>query len=358
MKIAVALTDQSFTRTKSMGIFNVSMGLTRGLMKHPEVTELHILGNDECAAAFSDCPPHVHLHLMNKPVPRRFERVWWDQFGLPATVRRIAPDWLLLPKGFPPLFPCLGKTKIACYIHDVGWEYYTNRPAHERRQAFPLHEYLYFKNLSLHAMRTADLVLTHTQFNCDRIRHYVPSACATRIGIGFDTPPHPQQESSCTDILTYASTFPHKRLERTIARLNAWLSQRSDHSNIRIHIVGSLPANYQLPNNNWVHHPRLPFPELCELMRQKCRMAVYMSDYESFGMPPVECLLNGLPCITSDLPGPRENIPAQYLVLNDDEPAFIHTANACYNGELPFCCPTFPTWAEVTNSCVKALKNA
>ena len=148
MKIAIVLTDQSFLRTKSMGIFNVSMGLTKGLMQHPEVSELHILGNNECGDTFRDCPPHVHLHLMDKPVPRRFERVWWDQFGLSAAVRKIKPDWLILPKGFPPLFPCLGKTKLACYVHDVGWEYYEHCTAAERNKAFPPHEYIYFKNLS------------------------------------------------------------------------------------------------------------------------------------------------------------------------------------------------------------------
>lgn len=341
-----------------MGIFNVSMGLTKGLINHPEVSELHILGNNECGKTFADCPPHVHLHLMDKPVPRRFARVWWDQFGLSAAVRKIAPDWLILPKGFPPLFPCLGKTKLACYVHDVGWEYYEHCTAAERNKAFPLHEYIYFKNLSLHAMRTADIVLTHTEFNAGRIRSYVPSAKVQRIGIGFDSAPITPHSEKTYHILTFASTFPHKRLERCISRIENWLSQRSDKHNIKVHIVGSLPHNFELPGSNWVHHPRLPLSSLYKLAREKCRMAVYLSDYESFGMPPVECLLNGVPCITSDLPGPRENVPEQYLVPNDDEAAFIRTANACYDGMLPFICPTYPTWQEVTEACVQALKQA
>ena len=69
MKLLLALTDQSFTATKSVGIFNVSMGLARGLMQAPGVSELHLLGNNECAAHFTNLPPHVHLHLADKQKP-------------------------------------------------------------------------------------------------------------------------------------------------------------------------------------------------------------------------------------------------------------------------------------------------
>lgn len=356
MKVAIALTDQSFLRTKSMGIFNVSMGLAKGLMKCPEVTELHILGNDECGDTFADCPPHVHLHLLDKPVPRRFSRVWWDQFGLSAYVRRLRPDWLILPKGFPPFFPCLGKTKLACYIHDVGWEYYENKPAELRDKAFPRHELIYFRKLSLHAMKIADVVLTHSQFNQSRFLVYEPNAKIARIGIGFDAPRQtPTDRKSRKDILTYASTFPHKRMDLLVRRISSWLEQRDDKDNIRVHIVGSLPAGFVLPSSNWIHHPRLPYSELMELVRAQCRMTVYLSDYESYGMPPIESLSNGVPCIASDLGGMHENLPPQYLFSNDDEAAFIRTANANYDGTVPLSCPDFPDWDEVCRRCVQAL---
>lgn len=355
MKIAIALTDQSFQRTKSMGIFNVSMGLTKGLMNHPAVTELHILGNNECKDAFSDCPPHVHLHLLDKPVPRRFGRVWWDQFGLSAVVRKIAPDWLILPKGVPPFFPLLGKTKMACYVHDVMWEHYERRSPSDRAKAFPLHEFIYFKNLSLHAMKTADVVLTHTKFNQERILSYVPESEICRIGIGFDSLTNLPEKSHKTDILAYASTFPHKRVDLTISRISAWQAQRNERHDIRVHLVGSLPEGFTLPGSEWIHHQRIPYTELCRLLQRSCRFAVYFSDYESYGMPPVECLLNGVPCLASDIPPIRENLPEKYLVPNDDEKAFIDKANDVYDGKIPFECPTYPTWAEVTDRCVRAL---
>lgn len=358
MKVLIALTDQSFLRTKSMGIFNISMGLTRGLMNSPEITELHILGNNECREAFADVPPHVHLHLLDMPVPRRFKRVWWDQFGLSAAIRRIAPDWAILPKGFAPFFPNLGKTKLACYVHDTSWEYFGKLPAAQRKGAFPWYELPYFITLSLRTMRKSALVLTHSAFNVGRIHHYVPTAHVARIGIGFDDePPAHISMDGKLDILTYASPYPHKCTRETVDYIQAWLDQRADACNIRVHIVGSLPESLALPSKNWVFYNRMPYPELMHLLRTKCRMAVYISKYESFGMPPVECLLNGVPCIASDFPSIRENIPAQYIFNLNSKPDFICTANETYDELNPFCCPAYPTWNEVAQRCVQAMQN-
>ena len=355
MKVVIALTDQSFLRTKSKGIFNVSMGLTRGLMSCPEISELHVLGNNELGGLFADCPPHVHLHLMDKPVPRRFARVWWDQFGVSAAIRKIAPDWAIFPKGFPPYFPLLGKTKLACYVHDVMWEHYAQRSFADRQKAFPIHELVYFKNLSLRAMRMADVVLTHTQFNAERILAYVPQARINRIGIGFERSSVLERASDAKDVLTYASFFPHKRLDLVLQRVDSWLRQRADGDRIRVHLVGSMPHDISLPDSRWIHHDRIPYNKLCELMQTECRMGIYFSDYESYGMPPVESFRNGVPCIASDIPPIRENIPEQYLFSNDDEQAFYTVANRVYDAAEP-CVPLeLMSWNQVAERCVKAL---
>ena len=326
-------------------------------MECPDVSELHILGNEECRNEFVDCPSHVHIHFADKPVPRRFARVWWDQVAVSNAVRKINPDWMIFPKGFPPYFFRMGKTRVASYIHDVGWEYYRDKAFSERKKAFPLVEWLYFTRLSVRAMKKSDLVLTHTAFNETRIQAYAPGTKVARIGIGFEgynSTSVPIEKRK--DVLTYASTFPHKRMELEIERLNSWYLQRPDAADIRIHLVGSKPDGLLLPGDYWLHHQRMPLLQLMELLRSKCRMSVYFSDYESFGMPPVESMLNGIPCVTSDLPGPRENVPSQYLFKNADEGDFIAKANAAYDGVNPFVCPEFPTWNEVARRCVAAMK--
>lgn len=353
MKLLLTLTDQSFAATKSVGIFNVSMGLARGLMTCPGIKELHILGNNECTAAFQHCPDHVHLHELTRPVPRRFGRVFWDQFGLPAAIRRIKPDWAILPKGYPPFFPCLGKTKLACYLHDVIWEHYESL-GRSADSPFPAHELAYFRTLSLRALTASDLVLTSTQFNKSRYLSYAPKANVGVVGIGFDAepctlPPHG------TDILFFASAFPHKLTGLGIQRMQAWLQQQPDADTIRIHVIGALPSHTTLPDARWIHHGRIPQEELQSLMTTTCRVAVYFSAYEGFGMPPVECLRAGLPCVASDIPPIRENIPATYLFDNADEAAFIRTMNAAYAATTVSQCPSYPSWAQVAQRCIDAM---
>lgn len=358
MRIAIALTDQSFLRTKSMGIFNVSMGLTRGLMHCPEVRELHILGNTECKGVFEDCPPHVHLHLLDKPVPRRFSRVWWDQVGLSAVVRKISPDWLILPKGFPPFFPCLGKTKLACYVHDVIWEYYEEL-SKKKMNPFPWYENIYFRLLGKRALSCADMVLTSTRFNAGRFVFHVPAANVEVVGIGFhdeEQKVHPEKRGK--DLLFYASTFPHKLTTLGIERMYAWLAQRKNSSEIKIHIIGSLPEGVELTESFWIQHGRIPHWELERLHCRDCCCAVYFSAYEGYGMPPVESLRKGIPCVASDIPPIRENVPPQFLFDNSDESNFVAVLNEAYDRVDVPVCPTYPTWKEVAERCIRALKKA
>lgn len=356
MKLLISLTDQSFAATKSVGIFNVSMGLTHGLMQCPQVQELHILGNNECIETFANCPPHVHLHELQRSVPKRFGRIIWDQFSLPAAIRKISPDWVLLPKGFPPFFPCIGRTKLACFLHDVIWEYYQQLPKNAA-SPFPPHELVYFRALAKRALSAADVVLTSTQFNKARYKTYAPQAHVKVVGLGFDTPPMPQLHRG-DDILFFASPFPHKLTALGVLRLQAWLRQHPHAQHLRIHTVGTLPPDTVLTDARWVHHGRIPHESLRKLMTETCRLAVYFSAYEGFGMPPVECLLMGLPCVASDIPPIRENIPAEYLFDNNDEQAFIRTMTAAYQAASPPPCLSFPTWNEVANRCVQAMLQA
>lgn len=353
MRCAISLTDQSFVSTKSVGIFNVSLGLARGLMHCPEISELHVLGNEECASAFADAPPHVRLHFTGRPVPRRFGRIWWDQAGLPAALRRIAPDWAILPKGFPPYFPRLGSVKLACYVHDVIWEYYAR--IRHAESPFPWHEKAYFRTLGLRALRIADLVLTSTRFNAGRFRAHVPRARTAVVGIGFDSPAEPVPQPRGEDVLFYASPYPHKLTGLGVERLEAWLAKRANAGKLRIHVIGNLPRGVQLLHPAWVKHGRLPREALARLLREKCRVSVYFSAYEGFGMPPVESLLSGIPCVASGIPPIRENVPTRYLFDNESAESFIRCMDSAYGSDSSPEIPHFPDWKEVAQRCVNAM---
>lgn len=356
LKVLISLTDQSFRATKSVGIYNVSIGLAKGLAQCTDVTELHILANREIAPLLAGMPPHVHLHLADKPVPVRYGRLWWDQVGISRAVREIQPDWALLPKGVPPFFPRMGRTKLACYVHDVNWEYYA-KLGKGTPNSLPRSQHLYFKSLLLRALRISDLVLTSTQFNRSRYLSYEPRAQTEVVGIGFDRKEHPFRHERGRDILFFSSPYPHKLTELGVQRVAAWLNQKGDvGKEIRVHVIGGQTPNFAFPDERWIPYGRLPETEMRRIMTQECRVAVYFSAYEGFGMPPVECLRAGIPCVASDLPPIRENIPIELLFNNEKEASFFTVMNHAYAlKELPQR-PSYPTWQGVAQRVVRALQ--
>lgn len=356
MKVLISLTDQSFSATKSVGIFNVSVGLARGLAHCQEISELHILLNQEIAPLFENMPPHVTLHLAEKKVPRRFGRLFWDQIGLPRAIRRLNPDWAILPKGVPPFRPALGKTKLACYVHDVNWEYYARLDG-ATANLLPRYQHIYFKSSLLHALKISDLVLTSTNFNRSRYLSYVPSANTQVVGIGFDTELAPFGTRAGRDILFFSSPYPHKLTALGVRYTAAWLAQREDGADIRVHVLGGMPNGVSLPDERWISYGRIPEKEMRALLTQKCRAATYFSAYEGFGMPPVECLRDGVPCVASSLPPIRENIPAELLFDNEDEASFISALNRAYTMTSMPNRPTYPTWETVAHRVARAMQS-
>lgn len=356
LKVLISLTDQSFRATKSVGIYNVSVGLAKGLARCEDVRELHILANEEIAPLFADMPPHVHIHLADKAVPVRYGRLWWDQAGISRAVREIQPDWALLPKGVPPFFPRMGKTKLACYVHDVNWEYYA-KLGKGTPNSLPRSQHLYFKSLLLRALRISDLVLTSTQFNKSRYLSYEPRAHTEVVGIGFDREEQPFLSERGRDILFFSSPYPHKLTELGVQRVSAWLNQLGEESKgIRVHVIGGQTPNFAFPDERWIPYGRLPETEMRRIMTRESRVAVYFSAYEGFGMPPVECLRAGIPCVASDLPPIRENIPAELLFNNDSEESFFAVMTRAYNMTDRPHRPHYPTWQDVARLVVTAMR--
>lgn len=355
LKLLISLTDQSFRATKSVGIYNVSIGLAKGLAQCEDISELHILANEEIAPLFADMPSHVHIHLADKAVPVRYGRLWWDQVGVSRMVREIQPDWALLPKGVPPFFPRMGKTKLACYVHDVNWEYYA-KLGKGTPNSLPHSQHLYFKSLLLRALRISDLVLTSTQFNKARYLSYESRAHTEVVGIGFDLPAEAFRSKRGRDILFFSSPYAHKLTDLGVKRVSAWLAKMGEKGlNIRVHVIGGQTPNFAFPDERWIPYGRLPETEMRRIMTQECRVAVYFSAYEGYGMPPVECLRAGIPCVASDLPPIRENIPADLLFDNEKEESFFSMMNHAYSLCKMQNRPDYPTWKEVAQRIVYAM---
>ncbi|MBI3182680.1 MAG: hypothetical protein HYZ28_11135 [Myxococcales bacterium] len=301
MDVTYSLADQSPATTKSMGILQVSLKLAEHLLGAPGLGHLHVLGNRHLAEWLPKSP-RLSISEHRLALGTRAGRVLWDQWRVYREARLRRSDWLLLPKGFASfLLPC--PVRLASYVHDTMHEYY--RAAHP--SGFPLAERRYFQASLRATLAHSDLVFTNSEFTREEVlgaaRRWKLSPPNVRTaGIGFDRPP--PSSATRSRIVALVSPLPHKRSDLTVEYLRRWQSQSGFDGSIDL--VGRLPPHVAVPEGGpWRLHDRPPDSHYRQLLSEAVALA-YFSEYEGFGMPPVEATLAGAAAVYSDLPATRE----------------------------------------------------
>ena len=324
MKICVSVADQSFSGAKSLGIYNVSLGIIRGLLQCDRVEELFVLTTPE-SAIDSDLmgvsPGKLHIVKTGCFAPRRAKRIIWDQSSVITEFNKIGCEWLLLPKGFPPLLRW-PRGKVCCYVHDDIQSFYRSMGWRH----FPLLETMYFRASLRKAIDFSDLIVTNSNFTLSEVKRLGRKRNAARVGIGFRSGLLDQTKSSSTNdkgILILLSSLPHKLTGQAIDWIDRWKKERG--SNLTVYGVGSLPESLEFPRDcDWKRFERLPAYEFEALWSKVCLLA-YFSAYEGYGMPPLESLERGIPCVASDIAPHRENISKRFLFSNESYESFAST---------------------------------
>jgi Glycosyl transferases group 1 len=300
--ITYSLAEQSFDRTKSVGIWNVSVDLLKALVQQPHCPPLTVLANGSIVEKLK-LPPTVRTELYNKASRGGFARIWWDQFGAYSAARRTGNQWLLLPKGFASfLRHC--PVSLAAFVHDVVQDHYDrNHPG-----AVPPLEATYFRRSFRATVLQAKVIFTPTEFTRAEIERVAgeqgwPLPRLVCCGEGFHTS-EPAPNTQRRDVIVNAHPFPQKLTRRAIEFLGRWHKENSLAETI--HWVGLFPKGLELPPMpGWQRRGRLPELEFRALMNQ-ARIVLYFSDYEGFGRPPVEAVLAGAASVFSDIPATRE----------------------------------------------------
>lgn len=303
LSLTYTLADQNPRTCKSIGILNLSLDLLRHLAAHPRVGGLTVLTNTPLAARVP-LPPRARVERHDRAIAGPLRRMLWDQFGLNARAAREPHEWLLLPKGFASFArrpPC----RLAAIVADAMLDHY----ARHHPRAMPRLERLYFTRSLQATLRRAAVVLTISRFTADEIRRLaaqwrIPCPELVPVGIGFQRPTAPPPAARDGTILALASRFPHKRTDlagRYLARYHERADRRAP-----VHWVGAWPADLPwIPLPGWQRHERLDEPDYRALLA-RCSVLLYVSEYEGFGMPPVEAALAGLAPVFSDIPALRE----------------------------------------------------
>jgi len=230
----------------------------------------------------------------------------WEQWSLSRALSRQCPDVLFAPGYTAPLAaPC----PTALSVHDMSFaahpEWFSFREGWRRR------------TMTAWSARRARVILTISMFSRDEIvRHIgVPAPKVRVIPLGAPPPIGKRSDGREPIILFVGSIFRRRRLDRLIAAFAQDVASRVAGS--RLEIVGDDRT-----------FPRLPLSDVLNqydpAIRQRVTVRSYVdeltlhdlyaramvfafpSEYEGFGLTPLEALSAGVPPVVLDTPTARE----------------------------------------------------
>jgi hypothetical protein len=302
LTLTYSIADQNFQQTKSVGILNLSVQLPPYLASRPEFGRITVLSNRTLDDRL-ELPPQIAVQKHDIAVGSKLGRIYWDQLGAYRAAQRLGNDWLFLPKGFAS-FCRRSPVKLATCVADANNDYYQEHyPG-----CVPAPEMWYFQRAVRATIRYSSIIFTISDYTSAEVarlaRKYGLAAPLIRtIGIGFTSAPVAGVQKK-ERVLVLAGRWPHKRTDLALAYLAQW--QRRTNFQGTVEWVGRLPDGLSLPDfPRWKLHSRLPEPEFRQLLAE-ARTVVYFSDYEGFGMPPVEAVIAGTNAVYSDIPALRE----------------------------------------------------
>jgi len=335
LRVGFSIADQSLRRSKSIGILNVSLGLLGELVKQPEIGEVVVFGNSSLAPI-----PNATLQTHDSVATRRWARLWWDQFGVYRAAKSSGCDWLFLPKGFASF---VGKppVKMAAYVHDAMHDFYRSHYG----GGFSPFENFYFPRAFEAVLRHATVIFTNSEFTAQEARRMANKLGTEppRIvvaGIGFD--PVKLREPKQDLITMLVSKWPHKMTGRAVEWLARWQSKTQYGGQVQL--VGDLPPGVALPPlSNWRLISRLGGEDF-ETILQRSRAVVYFSEYEGFGMPPIEAALRQAAPVYSRIPAMMETAGGLGFPFDNDS---SESFDAALNGALACQAARIKQWAEI-----------
>ena len=249
---------------------------------------------------------------------------WWEQRALPELVRHAGADVLFAPGYTAPL---LCRAPIVVTIHDVSFaahpEWFTWREGLRRRMLTRL------------TARRAARVLTVSEFSKREIEGRLGIA-ANKIDVIYEGVPDlavsRASRNTAQTVLYVGSLFNRRHIPELIEGFARLARKRSD---VRLEIVGDnrtvpvvdIDALIDATGNGdrIARCAYLPDDQLAKLYGH-ARAFVFLSDYEGFGLTPLEALGAGIPIVVLDTPVAREVYGAAAMYVERPEPALIEAA--------------------------------
>jgi glycosyltransferase involved in cell wall biosynthesis len=262
---------------------------------------------------------------------------WWEQTALRPAVRQDKPDIFFAPAYTAPVNI---STRFAVTIHDVSFIAHPEwfRPREQWRRRI----------LTTRAARAASVILTDSEFSRREIEQYirVPSDRLKVIPPGVALPSRPREAVSREPrdplVLFVGSLFNRRRLPDLIAAFARATASRPD---ARLVVVG---ANRTWPAQDLRGEAeRAGVAEKTQIvdyidegglatLYARASAFAFLSEYEGFGLTPLEALAAGVPIVVLDTEVAREvyGPAAEYVPCGDIDAAaaaigrFLHSPAA------------------------------
>jgi glycosyltransferase involved in cell wall biosynthesis len=277
-----------------------------------------------CAASLVALPPLTQLRVTHATAPGRGP--WWEQRVLPRLVAQAGADVLFAPAYSGPLFP---GAPMVVTIHDVSFaahpEWFAAREGFRRRLTTRL------------AARRARRVLTVSDFSkreivrccgIDPSKIDVVYSGATRLAATGATAVPPTRPT----VLYVGSVFARRHVPELIDGFGRLARRRPD---VALEIVGdnrSRPpldlaalAHTAAPDGRIRVRDYVSDAELATLYRQASAFA-FLSEYEGFGLTPLDALAAGVPIVVLDTEVAREIYGPAAIYVSGPDAALVDAA--------------------------------
>jgi len=287
-------------------------------------------------AAPSLALPSSHVEMRVRPATHA--GTWWEQTALRTAASREPLDVFFAPAYTAPLGL---RVPLALTIHDVSFLAHPEwfRPRERMRRRW----------LTRRSARSASIVFTDSAFSRDEILRHIPldPARLEVIAPGISPRHRADGRSPATDplVLFVGSVFNRRRLPQLIA---AFARVTAGSPKARLVIVGS--------NRTWPHqdlesiatsHGAAERVEVRSYVSERELAALYsraslfafLSEYEGFGLTPLEALAAGVPILVLDTPVAREvyGPAATYVPPAADEAQTAALLSAALGGSAETC---------------------
>lgn len=281
------------------GFISYIGGLCAALAARDDIELDILLPAEQPVPEFVDLPASARIHRLELPdVAEERPGVTWTDHVLPAALDELAPEVHLGPAFMLP--PGHTRPQVVT-VHDDMFERFP--------QFYGAQTQAYLREQTLRALSVADVVLAVSESTReDAIERWSPEVpiavtpLAPRLVGGPGA--RPPTEAPSSYLLNVGGAHRRKRLDDLIEAFSCAVIARAIPEDVHLVLIGvegvehvrELRAASTVPERILLTG-RIPDAELPAWYRH-CELFVYPSEYEGFGLGPLEAMTSGAPVLT------------------------------------------------------------